>query len=458
MPNANDTALEYSVNSDFTASLTTSTVTPIAGDDFIATFNLTGLTANTQHYYRAVESGAADTRNGKFKTMQPAGTPQDFTMAFSGDASVGNDSNTFVNVRNSGADLFMHPGDLHYEDITTNTEAAYWAGYKTVFALTNQRALYESMSLHYVWDDHDYGVNDSDGSSATKVSAAAAYRTFIPTTGLAQSSGGIYRAWTHGRVRFIMLDTRYDRGASTLLGATQKAWLLAELTAIAADANIALTVVSVGVPWIATGVTDSWSDASAERTEISDRIWSEGLEDKICFVCADAHMIAHDDGTNNTFDTSNRAGWPVYHSAPLGRAGSVKGGPYTGTTFSGDTDGQYSTMQITDTGSLLTVLVTGKDKNDVTLYTHTFNISTANTSITDKLFSAPGVPVLNKTVDYVLFETFGGNPVSQGTLTTNGVDGEFTLTGLLAQSGTGWLMIKDQVDDTVGGLKLVTVV
>lgn len=406
----NSTAMEYSVNSDFSASSTSSAVIPVVGNDFVAEFSLTGLTANSQYYYRAIEDGATDSRNGKFKTMSPAGTAQNIKFAFSGDASVGNNSQSFANVAAlTDIDFFMHMGDLHYEDITTNTEAAYFTGYKTVFSQSNQRALYENHALNYKWDDHDYGANDSTGSSATKVSAAAAYRKYIPSHGLNNtSSGSIEEAWTHGRVRFIMLDTRYERGGGSLLGATQKAWFLAELASIAADPNIAFTVVSAGVPWIATGVTDTWSDAAAERTEIADQIFAQGLENSIVFVCADAHMIAFDDGTNNTFDTSNQTGWPVYHSAPMGRAGSIKGGPYSGTVFQGDVDGQYSTMQITDTGTQITVLVTGLDKNQATLYTNTFSFTTnaaqANfpvqgsnaTGLTYKVFDSQNLATANE--------------------------------------------------------------
>lgn len=416
VPSASSTTLEYSVNSNFTSSVTTSAETPIAGNDFVVEFNLTGLTAGTQYFYRAIEDGVTDTRNGKFKTMQAAGTPQNIKFAFAGDAETSNNSQTFSNIAAlTDIDFFMHLGDLHYDDITVNTEAAYFTAYRNVFAQSNQLSMFENHALNYKWDDHDYGTNNSDGSNPTKVSAAGAFRKVIPNHTLKNpSTGSIESSWTHGRVRFIMLDVRFERDTNTILGSTQKTWFLAELASAAADTNIRFVVVSAGVPWIATSVTDTWSDAAAERTEIADKIFSEGLEDKIVFVCADAHMITHDDGTNNIFDTSAQAGWPVYQSAPLGQTGSAKGGPYSGTVFQGDTDGQYSTMEITDTGSLITVLVTGLDKNEATLYTHTFNFATEDL---ESVF-----PVSGADASGLSFSVLDGYNLSTASKIKSGVD------------------------------------
>jgi len=377
-PRGLPTALEFSTNSNFANSITTPEITPIVGNDFVVEFNLTGLTPGTQYYYRAIEQSIADTDSGAFKTKRVAGVAGNIKFVFAGDAAVGNNSQTFANIAAlTDVDFFMHLGDMHYADITTNTEAAFFTAYRSVFAQSNQRAMFGAHALHYKWDDHDYGPNDSDGSHVAKVSAAAAYRKYIPEQNLNNpSTGSIESAWTDGRVRFIMLDTRYERASGTILGAAQKAWFLAELASAASNAAIQLVIVSVGVPWIATGVADTWSDATAERTEISDAIFSGGLENNIAFICADAHMITHDDGTNNIFDTSNTIGWPVYQSAPLGQTSSTKGGPYSGAIFLEGLTGQYSTMEIADTGSSITVTVEGLSSAEAVLYTHSFNFAT----------------------------------------------------------------------------------
>lgn len=328
------TTLEYSVNSNFTGSIITPAETPVSGDNFIATFNLTGLSPTTQYYFRAIENSVTDTDSGKFKTMAPAGTPQNIKFAFSGDADDTNNSQSFANVAAlTDIDFYLCTGDLHYGDVTTNTEAAYFTEYDGVFTQPNQKSMYESHALLYAWDDHDYGADNSNGSSPSKVSAASAFRKVIPTNTLVNPTGSIESVTIYGRVKFILLDNRYERGGVTILGTTQKDWLLDQIEESATNDDIALTIISTGVPWIATGEDDTWSDAAAERTEISNKIFNEGLEGQVAFVCGDMHAITHDDGTNNTFDSLNRTGWPVFQSAPMGRTGSTKGGPYTGTVL-----------------------------------------------------------------------------------------------------------------------------
>ena len=377
IPSGLSSQLEYSTNADFSNSSTTAAVVPAISNDYIASFSLAGLTSSTQYYYRAIEDGAADTRNGKFKTAIAAGDIGTIKYVFSGDAASSNNSQTFAAIAAlTDIDKVLHQGDMHYNNIAVNTEGAYFTAFKTVFSQSNQRAMYESHSLKYIWDDHDYGVNDAVGSNPTKISAAGAYRKYIPNANLNNpSTGSIERAWTEGRTRFIMLDVRYEANASTRLGAAQKSWLFSELSAIAASPSIKFTVVSVGVPWIVNApAADNWSAVAAERTEISDKIFELELEHNIVFICADAHMITHDVGMNNTYSTLGRRGWPLYHSAPFGQFGSNKGGPYSGTVFQGDTDGQYSTMEIIDTGQYLSITVVGIDKNGSTLYTHAFVI------------------------------------------------------------------------------------
>ena len=385
------TTLEYSVNSDFTGSTITGAETPVSGDNFIATFSLTGLSAVTQYYFRAIENSVTDTASGKFKTMAAAGTPQNIKFAFSGDADDTNNSQSFANVAAlTDIDFYLCTGDMHYGDVSTNTEAAYFTEYDGVLTQTNQKSMYENHALLYAWDDHDYGTNDSGSSSPSKVSAASAFRKMIPTNSLVNRSGSIESVTVYGRVKFILLDNRYDRSGVTILGTTQKAWLLTQFEESASNDNIALTIVSTGVPWISSSGTDTWFGAAAERTDISNKIFSEGLEGQVAFVCGDMHAITHDDGTNNTFDTLSRTGWPVFQSAPMGRAGSTKGGPYTGTVYVGDTDGQYSTMEILDDGKSINVTVVGYSKVEAVLYTYEFAVDAVqatgfNIEVRDKM-------------------------------------------------------------------------
>lgn len=365
------TAIEYSVNSDFTASVTTSTQVGVAGTDFVLRFDIAGLIPNTTYYFRGVENSVVDQTPRQFRTGVTKGTQQSLEVFFAGCANTSSTHDVFDRARARNPDLILQLGDFHYTDILTNDVAVARQAYKDQFASVRQRQFYESAHLAYTFDDHDAGINNADGSHPGIPAAQQAIREIFPQT-RRLSSGSLESSFYWGRVFFIMLDVRSNRAANDVLGAAQEAWLLAELTAAASDPDVALIVVDVTVPWIATNVTDTWSHSSDQRTRIADHIWAQNLQGKILFIASDAHMNAHDDGTNNVFDTQGRTGWPVYQSGSLDRIPSTKGGPYTGGTFPGI--GQYSMMSIADDGVDITVTTTAYSETDAVQFTHVANI------------------------------------------------------------------------------------
>ena len=58
--------------------------------------------------------------------------------------------------------FFLHVGDFHYENLDGEDPEAYRQAYRDVLASPAQSALYRSTPIAYMWDDHDYGPNNSD--------------------------------------------------------------------------------------------------------------------------------------------------------------------------------------------------------------------------------------------------------------------------------------------------------
>lgn len=72
--------------------------------------------------------------------------------------------------------------------------------------------MYGQAPVAYVWGDHDYGGNDADRTSPSRPAAMRTYRQMTPHYPLADGpEEPIYRAFTVGRVRFVMTDTRSAR-------------------------------------------------------------------------------------------------------------------------------------------------------------------------------------------------------------------------------------------------------
>ena len=208
-----------------------------------------------------------------------------------------------------------------------------------------------------MWDDHDYGPNDSDANSPSREAAREAFREQVPSHELV-SDGPIHRAFTIGRVRFVVTDTRSERRGDSMLGAEQLAWFEEEI--VAASRRHALVVWMNPSPWIgaANPSGDGWAGFADERRQIADVIADAGVEN-LLMVSGDAHMLGFDDGSNSGYAGDGSPGFAVFHTAALDRPGNVKGGPYSGGAFPGF--GQYGVIDVHDDGQRLEVRLTGKN-------------------------------------------------------------------------------------------------
>lgn len=338
-------------------------------------FDLNGLTPATTYHYRLARDGApVPESEGRFRTFGNS-TPS-FRVVMSGCAETGSRHPVFEAILAESPDLFLHLGDMHYEDIEVPAMDRYRRALAAVHASPEQARLYRSVPLAYMWDDHDYGPNNSSSEAAVQETARRAYRRYVPHYPLASGSDGpVQQRFSMGRVRFLLTDLRSartpndapDTEAKTMFGAEQYTWFRQQLQKAAQD-DVPLLVWVSSVPWIAndSGAQDRWSGFASEREQIAGLIDSLGLEDQMVIVSGDAHMAALDDGTNNTYGPGDGIQVPVVQAAALDRIGSVKGGPYTIGPFPnrfslrGANDGQYVRMDVDDRGGAICVTWTGR--------------------------------------------------------------------------------------------------
>ncbi|MGI9657322.1 MAG: alkaline phosphatase D family protein, partial [Gaiellaceae bacterium] len=253
--------------------------------------------------------------------------------------------------------LFLIAGDFYYADIGENNPDRFREQFQRALTRPAQAALYREVPVAYTWDDHDYGPNDADRTAPSREAARAIYRETVPHYELAAGAGdeAIYQAFTMGRVRFLLTNTRSERDPSALpagdqrsmLGVEQKRWLKEEL--LAANGTYPVIVWVNSVPWIAEPSPggDNWSGFAEERAELSNFIADNAIEG-IVMVSGDAHMVAIDDGSNSDYSTNGGAAFPVFHAAALDRRGSLKGGPYSEGAFPGS--GQFGLFSVEDDG------------------------------------------------------------------------------------------------------------
>ncbi|MBM3866040.1 MAG: alkaline phosphatase family protein [Verrucomicrobia bacterium] len=355
-----------------------------AGDGWIADYHLRGLKSATSYHYSV--GGAA----GRVSTLPPRG-PASFTLALSSCSGTGSAHEVFRAIAAHAPLFFLHMGDLHYEDIAVNDAAVFHAAIDRALTSPTQGILFRSTAVNYMWDDHDFGPNNSNRASPSREASRRVYREVVPHHPLVIGENGpVYHAFSVGRVRFILTDLRSERSpltvpngpARSMLGPAQKAWLKAEL--LAARNTHALTVWVNSVPWIGADTgseyEDRWTGFVTERAELSAFLEEHGVRN-LCVLSGDAHMLAIDDGANNLYGPSGRPLFPVFQAAALDRKGSVKGGPYSHGTFPGP--GQFGLMRVVDEGGQdVRVEWSGHNHKGEELVRHSFTVTVPSTDRT----------------------------------------------------------------------------
>lgn len=141
----------------------------------------------------------------------------------------------FERMADQAPDLTLWLGDNLYfrsSDFTSPEGMAY--RYRHDRALPQLQRLLRTGRHHAIWDDHDYGPNDSNRSFVFKDAALELFRHYWPnrSLGLPQHPG-IFGNFTEGDVEFFLLDGRTYRDSDRddslpvkeLFGAEQMRWL-----------------------------------------------------------------------------------------------------------------------------------------------------------------------------------------------------------------------------------------
>ena|GEM_PF-1213926 len=368
---ANLVRLAVSIHPGLTDPVYSDAVTPSAQN--VAKFSITGLAPDTQYYYGVEIDGALDWEyQGQIRTHPVLGMPADFTIAAASCAGTGSTSaiegDPLVPSRVSNHGVFstilshaplewVHMGDMHYYDIGSGVHVAnhdlatFRRAYDDVMAQSRQHALNRGVATRYVYDDHDYGPNDSDRTAPGRDNVTRVYREVVPHGPLptTDSTDGIYHGWRIGRVQFVAFDSRADRDpnsitqglAKTMLGSSQRAWFEQILATSPAKAMV---IVSPTV-WHEPGRADGWHSFQDERQWVIDRLAQYGWTSRVVIISGDVHSLAIDTGGNSP------GGIPVFQFASLDANHGTNPQTHYDTGPSRPGRGQYGLLRCRDLGS-----------------------------------------------------------------------------------------------------------
>ena len=293
-------------------------------------------------------------KEGFFRSAEIEGDYWNFTFAFSSCMNSRSEGYVFdhMNMNNDNKpDIFVHLGDLHYDNINEHNITKYRWSMWNALARTDagKSMLTTQIPMAYMYDDHDFNDNNCDKYAPGKHSALQTYREFVPHYPLSSittndNDNPIHQSFLLGDVLFILTDLQSQRSPEnqkddhqkSILGTQQKQWFRELLQE---SSKFSLIVWCSTTPWI--DDERKWGNYATERDEIISMMQNYGLSNKFIIISGDAHMIAVDNGTYSYGHI------PVFQAAALGRNGKIKGGPFSHGVFPGI--GQYGTIQINHT-------------------------------------------------------------------------------------------------------------
>jgi len=188
------------------------------------------------------------------------------------------------------------------------------------------------MPVVYVYDDHDFAANNSDGSDPAKGNSIWAYKTFFPHYELKNPDNGIWQSFTFGDVEFFVLDMRAQRnngndafdenkkfsppaGHSILAGydisgMNQKEWFFEALKKSTAKWKVIvssvlfnpaygrITEVDSITEYLKSSSVDKWAGYPEDINALLNTIISNHVKN-VFIVSGDTHSSFIDDGENS---------------------------------------------------------------------------------------------------------------------------------------------------------------
>ncbi len=145
----------------------------------------------------------------------------------------------FQTIARARPDVMLWLGDnIYYRESDWLTEAGMRYRYAHTRAVAEAQPLLASTHNYAIWDDHDYGPNDSDRTFRLRNAALRVFQDYWanPSYGTAEVPG-VFGRFEWADVEFFLLDDRYHRSPNempasddkVMLGEAQLRWLMESL-------------------------------------------------------------------------------------------------------------------------------------------------------------------------------------------------------------------------------------
>jgi alkaline phosphatase D len=277
------------------------------------------LKPNTSYNFQVnVDGKFKSSRKGSFKTAPDKGKSTKFRVAVTSCMKIGQPQKSWELLLAEKPDLHITLGDTHYGDSTDPTTQ--WKHHLRYRVVPEFDAVMSAIPNYAMWDDHDYGPNNSDGTAEGKENSLVGWNQFWgnPDSGTEDTPGAFYK-FTWGDVDIFMVDGRYHRSPDNapdddkkrMLGDGQFAWLLDGLT----KSKAKFKVIASGST-LADSKSDGWRIYTFSRHRLFDAI-KENKISGVLYMSGDVHR-----SRVWTHPESDRVGYPFIEVVSSGVANS----------------------------------------------------------------------------------------------------------------------------------------
>ncbi len=195
---------------------------------------LTRLRSNHSYDYRIFINGK-ELGDGtwQFKTAPTANQPATFKIALTSCMKIKQPTNSWNLLRKEKPAFHLTVGDTQYSDTTNPT--VQWQHHVRYRQVPEFARVLRSIPTYSMWDDHDYGPNNSDGTAKGKENSLAGWKQFWANPKLgATDTPGAFFTFRWADVDIFVVDGRYHRSPDKaeddnqkrMLGDAQFQWLL----------------------------------------------------------------------------------------------------------------------------------------------------------------------------------------------------------------------------------------
>lgn len=209
----------------------------------------------------------------------------------------GSNYSIFESIAKKNPDIMLWGGDnVYLREADWDSKSGIYHRYTHSRALKEMQPLLASTQNIAIWDDHDFGPDDSDRSFYNKYTTQQAFKDFWANKSYgmdAEQKEGIFSSYNWSDAELFLLDNRFFKspnkrltGEKTMLGTTQIQWLIDALTYSKASFKI---IVIGGQVLNTEAVFENYENYKSEKDFLLSEILANQIKG-VVFISGDRHF------------------------------------------------------------------------------------------------------------------------------------------------------------------------